>query len=239
MKHLAILAILGSSLFISCSVNATGSGIIEAENRVIAPAAILTPTPSTTPTPLAARGDLHSKIGIVDVRSDGTGCLRTKNGNLLEKTPVSIVIYPYDSPTLVFTATIKNKVNNSCARRASESGDKNPGENYFYLLTINEKLPEFFAFEVGFGVIEPTQAVKIQNNLASIDLIADGKPEYFRQCTGFEGMHFTIWAGKPLKGKRIWHSFYYVDYDTEANCKQKDWENTEEQEEQIEGDEQL
>jgi hypothetical protein len=226
MKHLAILAILCSSLFISCSVNAAGSGMIEAENRVVAPAAVLTPTPSITPPPQAARG-LHSKIGIVDVDGDGSACLRTKNGNLAEQTPISIIIFPYDSPTQVLTATVKNKVDESCARRASESGDNNPGENYFYLLTINEKLPEFFAFEVGFGVIEPAQPVKIQKNLASIDLNEDGKPEYFRQCSGYEGTHFTIWAGKPLKGKRIWHSFYYVDYDTVADCKKKDWEMTE------------
>ena len=72
------------------------------------------------------------------------------------------------------------------------------------------------------GVIEPETSIQIQNNLASIDLNNDGKAEYFRSCTGFEGVLFAIWTGKPLKEKQIWYSFYYLDYDTEPNCKKED-----------------
>ncbi len=233
MKNPAILMILCGAILTSCQVNATNTATIEAQNRVvIPPTASLTPMPSPTPTVSAtptpkAKFDIHSKIGIVDVLSEEPSCLRTKNGNLLEGTPVSIIVISEDSPPRVFTATVGKKLGGNCARRFSEDGDKNPGENYFYLLSLNEKLPEYFGFEVGFGVIEPAQPIRVQNNLASIDLNEDGKPEFFRQCGGYEGTHFTIWTGKPLKGKRIWHSFYYVDYDTVVTCKKKDWEGLE------------
>lgn len=233
MKKLAIL-VLGGAILTSCQVNATDTATIEAQNRVvISPTASPTPMPSPTPTVSAmptpkAKFDIHSKIGIVDVHSDDSSCLRTKNGNLPEGTPVSIILSLDEFPQKVLTAIVEKKLSQSCARRFSEDGDKNPGENYFYTLTLTEKLPEtFFGFEVGIAVIEPEQPIRVQNNLASIDLNENGKPEFFRSCGGYEGTHFTIWTGKPLKGKRIWHSFYYVDYDTVPTCKKKDFEGLE------------
>lgn len=170
--------------------------------------------------------NIHSKIGVADVRGDRTGCMRTKNGDLVQRTPVSVII-SLDEPThRVLNATVEKRVEVSCARHASESGDKNPGENFFYTLTFNGDEVEEFGFENGIAVIHPQKQIEIQDGLAVFDLDDDGKPEYFRRCTGFEGTHFTVWTGKPLKGKRIWHSFYYVDYDTEPNCKDKDLKET-------------
>jgi hypothetical protein len=36
----------------------------------------------------------------------------------------------------------------------------------------------------------------------------------------------TVWTGKPLIGKRIFHAYYYLRYDTEPTCKKKDYEGT-------------
>lgn len=222
--------VLCGAIFTSCQVNATNTATIEPQNRVvISPTASPTPMLSPKPTP-KAKFDIHSKIGIADIHYDESNkpsCLRIKNGNLAEKTPVSIIISLDELPQKVLTAVVGKKLNSSCARRASETGDKNPGENYFYTLDFKEKLPEEIVFDVGIAVIEPAKSVQVQNKLASIDLDEDGKPEFFRSCGGYEGTHFTIWTGKPLKGKRIWHSFYYVDYDTVVTCKKKDWEGLE------------
>lgn len=231
MKNLIVLMFLGGVILTACQINMTIPVTNLSENSVEAePFISPTPTPSLTPKPKEAF-DIHSKIGIVDVRSldsDKPSCLRTKNGNLAEKTPVSIIISLDEPPQKVLKAVVGKKLDSSCARRASETGDKNPGENYFYTLTLTEKLPEeFFGFEVGIAVIDPPKPILVQNNLARTDLNEDGKPEFFRSCGGYEGTHFTIWAGKPLEGKRIWHSFYYVDYDTVPTCKKKDWEGLE------------
>jgi hypothetical protein len=225
MKNPAIMMILCYAILTSCYVNATNEVMFEAQNQVV-----ITPTPlptvSVTPKP-KEKFDIHSKIGIVEVRSSGENCLRTKNGHLNEKTPVSVIVLPNEAPQQFFMATVEKKLDESCARRSSENGDKNPGENHYYSLIFSENLPEEFVFELGIGVIEPTKPFKVQNSLASIDLNEYGKREFFRFCQGYEGFHFTIWTGKPLKGKRIWHSFYYVDYDTVVTCKKKDWEKME------------
>lgn len=227
--------ILCGAVLTACHINTTDSVMIEAENRAVTTYTV-TPTPFPIPTVSATpkpkeKFDIHSKIGIVDVRSvdtvsDKPSCLRTKNGNLAEKTPVLVVISLDEPPQKILKAVVGKKLDSSCARHDSEDGDDNPGKNYFYTLEFTEKLPEDIAFEVGIAVIEPAKPIRVQNNLASTDLNEDGKPEFFRSCGGYEGTHFTIWTGKPLKGKRIWHSFYYVDYDTVPTCTKKDWEGT-------------
>jgi hypothetical protein len=181
--------------------------------------------PLISPTPEGF--NIHSKIGIADVRSDRPSCLRTKNGDLAEKTPISIIISLDEPPQRILSAFVEKKLVESCARYASESGDNNPGDNFFYSLILNDDGGEEIVYDNGIAVIQPERPIQLIKDLAVVDLNDDGKPEYLRRCTGFEGAHYTIWTGKPLKGKRIWHSFYYVDYDTVPDCKDKDWKGTE------------
>lgn len=167
--------------------------------------------------------NIHTKIGIADVRNDGTGCLRTKNGNLAGKTPVSVIVALDESPQAILNAIVEKKLEESCARPESGSGDQNPGANFYYALTLpGDAAEEIEGFDNGIAVIQPERPIEIRDALAVTDLNGDGKLEYFRRCSGFEGTHFTIWAGKPLSGERIWHSSYYVDYDTVPDCKDKE-----------------
>lgn len=218
MKYLTILLISSIAILTSCQTSAKNF-----ETDLTDKSLLILPTPQSKET-----FDIHSKIGIVDIRSSQPSCLRTKNGNLTKDTPVSIIISLDEPPQKVLTATVEKKLEKSCARRASETGDRNPGENYFYSLKdLDKNTVEEIGFDVGIAVIQPAKPIQVADKLASIDLNEDGKPEFFRRCGGFEGTHFTIWTGKPLKGRRIWHSYYYVDYDTVPTCKKKDWEDTE------------
>lgn len=47
----------------------------------------------------------------------------------------------------------------------------------------------------------------------------------FRSCTSMEGIHFTIWRGEASPGKRLWHDYYYLGYDTEPTCKEADFKD--------------
>jgi len=51
-----------------------------------------------------------------------------------------------------------------------------------------------------------------------IDLDGDGVPEKFTQCATSEGVSFRAWNGMPYQGKPLWTGYYYLGYDTEANC---------------------
>lgn len=50
-----------------------------------------------------------------------------------------------------------------------------------------------------------------------------GNRLYLRSCTSGEGMHLTVWAGRPLVGARVWHRYHHLGYDVEPNCTLKDY----------------
>ena len=43
-----------------------------------------------------------------------------------------------------------------------------------------------------------------------------------RSCASREGLHLTVWAGTPLKSQRLWHQYYYLGYDVEPSCDERD-----------------
>jgi hypothetical protein len=77
------------------------------------------------------------------------------------------------------------------------------------------------AFAIGVGV-EDFDRLKDRSR-APVDLDRDGRREYFRDCTSTEGVHLTIWSGKPLKGTRLWTWYYYPGYGVVPDCTVKDY----------------
>lgn len=217
MKTSLIILLLSTLLAVSCETKA--DDIELRTNRNISESPIA--QTETSPTSKPARQKLNLKIGIVD-GSIGNICLRTKNGVLVKRTRVSIVTSLDESPQKVLRAVVEKKLKKGCSRYASESTDENPGENFYYSLNLKDKEVYESQEVFGIGVIEPKTAFNFENDLASIDLNNDGTAEFFRSCQGYEGVLFAIWKGKPLKGKQIWYSFYYLDYDTVPSCKKKD-----------------
>src|SRR5215471_14192372 len=43
-----------------------------------------------------------------------------------------------------------------------------------------------------------------------------------RSCTSREGLHLTAWAGAPLVSRRLLHQYYYLGYDVEPSCDERD-----------------
>jgi hypothetical protein len=65
-------------------------------------------------------------------------------------------------------------------------------------------------------------SLSISQGLARGDLDGDGRREYFRQCTSGEGIHLSVWTGKPLTGRRRWQAYFYLGYDVESTCTTRD-----------------
>lgn len=89
------------------------------------------------------------------------------------------------------------------------------------LLLEKEKKSEI---ELGFGIIGPPDVYSAMNNTIKLDLNKDGSGDSFRDCTSHEGVHLAICSGKPLESKRLWHAYYYLAYETEPSCFEKDYE---------------
>jgi hypothetical protein len=75
---------------------------------------------------------------------------------------------------------------------------------------------------LGFGLVDPPADFPATG--AMPDLNGDGRAEGFRSCASGEGLHLTVWYGEPLTTSRLWHGYFYLGYDTEADCDAKDLE---------------
>jgi hypothetical protein len=75
---------------------------------------------------------------------------------------------------------------------------------------------------LGFGLVDPPPGLAAAG--AMPDLNGDGTAEGFRSCASGEGLHLTVWYGEPLTTSRLWHGYYYLGYDSEADCDAKDLE---------------
>jgi hypothetical protein len=75
---------------------------------------------------------------------------------------------------------------------------------------------------LGFGLLDRPPDLTATG--AMPDLNGDGRAEGFRSCASGEGLHLTVWYGEPLATSRLWHGYFYLGYDTEADCDAKDLE---------------
>jgi hypothetical protein len=78
------------------------------------------------------------------------------------------------------------------------------------------------AVSLGFGLVDPPPDLAAAG--AMPDFNGDGAAEGFRSCASGEGLHLTVWHGEPLATSRLWHGYFYLGYDTEADCEAKDYE---------------
>lgn len=166
------------------------------------------------------RFSFDSQVGVVDATAEGRLCLNVSNPNLIDGTQVSLVL-PHKAQR-AGNAIIERKVDRSCSRNL----DADPNASFYRLklvekdgtIDLSEPLPPAIA------VIGSATPVLRKHGIVSADLDGDGRTEFFRICTSNEGNHLTVWSGKPLLGKRRWHSYYYLGYDVVPTCKRKDYQ---------------
>lgn len=153
---------------------------------------------------------MRSGVGVVNSLPNSGACLAIRNSRLSTGDKIRVVLP--DKPQSTFVATVSQRTNANCSSKNDvfENGS-------FYLLKVPRRVSPFD----GFGIAGPVR-VRIVRGIAQADLNNDRKLEYFRSCTSAEGIHLTIWTGKPFSGKRIWHAYYYLGYDTEPTCKGKE-----------------
>jgi hypothetical protein len=165
--------------------------------------------------------NFESRVGVVDANSEGRLCLNISDPNLAEGTEVSLVLP--DKPQRVVKAAVEGKAAGNCSRHP-EGSESNASFYWLKLvggkqaLKLDEPLPPVIAV-VGHAV-----PFSVKRGVVSGDLNGDGRAEFFRACTSSEGNHLTVWTGRPLTGKRMWHSYYYLGFDVVPTCKKKDYQ---------------
>ena len=75
----------------------------------------------------------------------------------------------------------------------------------------------------GFGLAGIDDGCKASESIVSCNLEPGGPLHFFRICASREGLHFSIWSGEPLEGARRWRAYYYLGYDVEPDCTERDY----------------
>lgn len=156
--------------------------------------------------------DYASSIGIA-VFSAAKLCLAINNPRLLPGDRVSLVVPSI--PQSLVNAEVVGSARDACS--APQLRDN--GSDLYELRLLSGTLPSMMPVIAVTNSLYPLQKT---GAVVSGDLAGDGQREFFRSCTSAEGVHLSVWSGKPLKGKRKWHSYYYLGYDIEPNCTLKD-----------------
>ncbi len=151
----------------------------------------------------SAQEKVGRTLGVVSAKS-GTVCFQTANRDLKSGDTVTVVFT--ERKQSIIKASIAQKLDKSCAEMADE-------QLSFYSLNVTGKTSPYTAI----GVVGAK--ISLAKGVASGDVNGDGKADAFRECTSREGVHFTVWSGKPLTGRRLWHDYYYLGYDTQPTCK--------------------
>lgn len=51
-----------------------------------------------------------------------------------------------------------------------------------------------------------------------LDTNGDGRRDAFGRCATSEGVRFAVWDDEARQGAPLWTGYYYLGYDTEADC---------------------
>ena len=154
-----------------------------------------------------------SQIGIAESRPDGTFCLTIEDASLKEGERVLIVVP--EVPQRHLTGAVAEKLGSSCTRNTEISK-----ADAFYTVKISS--PEPLPDSLSIAVVGFSGRVLQRGGQVRASLDSNGTLDSFRSCASTEGVHLTVWNGKPLSGKRRWHRYYYLGYDVEPTCKAGD-----------------
>jgi hypothetical protein len=169
--------------------------------------------PFSTVTP-DKKFDYQSQVGMIELSPDGQGCLTIKEGSLKDGTPVNVILL--GSPQARDTAVIEKKLAKACPRDIERDAADSS-----YQLKLPQKMAE--SGSVALGVVGFSGEFELRDGLLRAELGGVGIKDSFRECTSVEGLHLTVWNGEPLRGSRKWHRYFYLGYDVEPNCRQKDY----------------
>ena len=71
--------------------------------------------------------------------------------------------------------------------------------------------------ELGIGVVQ-TGGNRQLNTPELLDTNGDGRRDAFGRCATSEGVRFVVWADEARQEVPLWTGYYYLGYDTEADC---------------------
>jgi hypothetical protein len=153
-----------------------------------------------------------SQVGIAVAKS-GKVCLAIHRRNFAVGSRVTLVLL--QAPQSISEAEVLRPADSACP-----SPDESDRDLRRYEIRMLKGSLEPSAIAI--AVFASSRPFVKHGDSVSADVDGDGVAESFRSCASSEGLHLTVWSGKPLEGKLRWHQYYYLGYDVESDCTAKD-----------------
>jgi len=155
--------------------------------------------------------DYATDVGVAVVIANRS-CLEISNANLGVGQRLQFVTA--STPQTTGELEITRRTQNPCTTK-----EQSKSLNHYEFALVHGSLAKFVP---AFALADFHGNLTMSSSGVTADLNRNGQPEFFRSCTSSEGVHLTIWTGKPLVGERRWHAYYYLGYDVDADCSAAD-----------------
>lgn len=171
----------------------------------------------------AAGRQINSKVGVIYSDDWNNLLLDIPDSNLVEGTEVVVITMPGKSLSCCAEVGQVSSPYTKSVRQVIFDEDKTA--TYLLKLRGNNSAKERLSSGawIGFGIIDSPDLFSSEGGEIRADLDGDGVQETFRDCTSYEGVHLTIWSGPPLEGRRLWHAYFYLGFETEPSCEERDF----------------
>jgi hypothetical protein len=157
---------------------------------------------------LAGKWSFADNVGLA-VRKAGQACVSIHDASLRRNSRVQLVT---TSPSqMVSLGRVATTVQSCWSAEVDDSSDFRHYQIRLATVRASELMPVI-------AISRFAGAFARNGDLMTADLDGDGRPEFFRSCTSAEGIHFTIWSGKPLSGTLRWHRYFHLGYDVVPTC---------------------
>lgn len=162
--------------------------------------------------------DYDTDLGLAAVDATGRICVTIGARNLAQGTRLTLVWVPAGGTAWepqVTEAEVLGRRDDPCDIPGAD-----PDDSAYEAVAIDTL---DYATEPYFSGLFGSNKLVIEGRRVRGDVDGDGIAEEFRACTSREGLHMSVWTGEPLKGQRRWRRYYYLGYDVEPSCEDRDF----------------
>lgn len=153
-------------------------------------------------------------IGVAAASPDGQICVAMPAPALTPGTTLTL-IQP-DAPQSVLTATVVRPVS-ACDPL---EGAMVPGPYYLAHRTAPKTSGSDALWVAFVGTVETR---RLNSDAIAVHVSSDHPNAQVRSCTSLEGLHLTVWSDAPLTSQRLWHQYYFLGYDVDPSCDDREF----------------
>ena len=159
--------------------------------------------------------NISRDLGLVAANSQGNFCLLIKHGDLKPGGQIVLIWVPVEGEPHrpeVRRGKIIAKLAAPCDNINAQADD------YSYRLDANNLDNE----KIYIAVMAQPNSLRMGSGEITARF---GQRELnFRACTSTEGVHFSAWSGTLPKEKMVWRRYFYLGYDVEPTCAEREFE---------------